>query len=332
MPVVSVPPLTFGRLFTQWQWHPVSALVTLILIAGYAAGVYVVRRRGKPWPAVRTLAWFLAVALLVLATAGGIAVYSDALFWMHMVAHLVLIMVVPLGLIWGRPLDLAIAASGSKGPALERTFHGPAVSLITFPLLTLGLYAVVIAGTHLTDFMNTMMMHPWLHGLESAIYVVVGVLFFAPLVSSTPLRWQLSEPMRIMLMVLAMPVDTFTGVVLGQTSTFPWPMMAMMRPAWAPDPIDDLHAGGAVMWIGGDAIMAILMGVAAVAWVRAAGSGESSELGGWLSAARVNTQRDFVTGHADDEGDGQPAEARTGDSDDDLADYNRYLERLNRGG
>ena len=88
------------------------------------------------------------------------------------------------------------------------------------------------------------------------------------------------------------------------------------------------------MWIGGDAIMAVLMGIAAVAWANAAGTGESSELGGWLSAARVNyLATATATATAGGRNDANAATdatagARTGDGDEDLADFNAYLARL----
>jgi putative copper resistance protein D len=324
MPMPMLAPLTVARLFGHWALHPASAIASAVLVLGYLGCVAAVRRRGTHWPVVRSACWLAGVAVLVFTTQGGIAAYSDALFWMHMVEHLLLIMVVPLGLIGGRPWDLLLAVTSGRAAGPLR---GPVVSLLTHPLVTLALYTAAIAGTHLTGFMNSLMMHAWLHGLESAVYVVAGFLFFTPLVSDAPIRWRLSQPMRMMVLVVAMPVDTFTGVILGQTTVYPWPMMAMMHPAWGPSLIDDLHAGGAVMWIGGDAIMAVLMGVAAVAWARAAASGDGSELGGWLSAARVNYQRSVATGAPVDPA--GPA-VRTGDSDDDLADYNAYLQRLNR--
>jgi putative copper resistance protein D len=329
MTMAVLPALTAARFFGEWQLHPLSAAIAGFLLVGYLAGVEIVRRRGaQPLPARRTAAWMAGVALLVFSTQGSLAVYADAVFWVHMLQHLALIMVVPLALLCGRSLDLVLAVSGARAPAVRRRLTGPVAAVITHPLLTLGLYTVVIAGTHLTGFMNDVMLHPWLHGLESAIYVVTGLLFFAPLVVESPIRWRLPQPMRLMLLVLAMPVDTFTGVILGQSTSYPWPAMAAAHQPWALSPLDDLHAGGAVMWIGGDAIMAVLMGVAAVAWTRVAASGDGSELGGWLSAARLNYQRSVTTGSSSY--DDAAVTQRTGDTDDDLADYNAYLARINQ--
>lgn len=320
-----LPPLTPGRFLGTWQFDAGWSIVAALLVVAYLAGIVAARRHGTRWGVGRTLSWLVGVALVVVATQGAIAAYGDALFWIHMVGHLTLIMAAPLGLLWGRPLDLAIAAAGSRAERVRRLLNGPVVSVLTFPLLGLAVYTVAIVATHLTGFMNAMMQHPWLHGLEGAVYLAAGLLFFLPLAGAAPIKWQLSPPSRMFLLAVAMPVDTFTGVILMQTDRYPWPAMAGAHPAWALSLVDDLHGGGAVMWIGGDAVMAILIGVAAVAWARLAGGGATSELGGWLSAARVNYQRSRVAGP---DALAVPP-SRTGDSDEDLADYNAYLARLN---
>ena len=50
-----------------------------------------------------------------------------------------------------------------------------------------------------------------------------------------------------------MPVDAFTGLILGSEGSNPFPALAKQRPGWAPSPISDVHIGGAVMWVGGAA-------------------------------------------------------------------------------
>jgi putative copper resistance protein D len=323
----SLPPLTVARFFTQWSLHPWSAVALAVLLAGYLLGVGSARRRGSPWRRRDTASWVVGIAVLSVATQGSPAVYGDALFWMHMVAHLMLIMVAPILLVLGRPLDLVIAAADEPHrPHRRARLNGPLVSLLTHPGVGLVVYGAVIAGTHLTGFMNTMMMHPWLHGLEELVYVVAGVLFFVPLVGEQPIRWKLAAPLRMAIFTVAMPIDTFTGVILGETTKYPWPMMAAMHPKWAPSLLTDLHAGGAVMWVGGDAIMVVLIGLAALTWARAAAEGDGSELGGWLNTARINYQNDLLAG-------ADRAQTAVGapDSDEALESYNAYLARLNGG-
>jgi putative copper resistance protein D len=91
------------------------------------------------------------------------------------------------------------------------------------------------------------------------------------------------------------------------------------RPAWAGTAIGDLHAGGAVMWIGGDAIMFALMMFVFLMW--STDTSTKTRSTGWLEAARRATVAPTATGNG----------GATTDIDDDeeqLAAYNAYLKGL----
>jgi putative copper resistance protein D len=170
------------------------------------------------------------------------------------------------------------------------------------------------------------------------LYLIVGYLFFLPLLGHEPIKWRVSYPIRLLVLALAMPVDTFTGLVLGYAGrgdvvpTGP-------RPPGAPAPVQDLHWAGAIMWIGGDAIMLVFIMVALWMWAK----DDQASLGGWLEAARRSNFEELVAGQArtaapvpgnargpEAPGQSEPTAAGQGAIDDDehLAAYNAYLARL----
>jgi len=152
-----------------------------------------------------------------------------------------------------------------------------------------------------------------------SLFLVVGYLFFLPIVGSEPIRWRLSYPARLLLLFLVMPVDTFTGVVLGYGNAGTPGVPPGPRPPWAGTAIADLHAGGAVMWIAGDAIMFALMMVVVVMW--STDTRAESRTRGWLEA----TRRAVVAPTA------AAPNADIDDDDEQLAAYNAYLRGLNEG-
>src|SRR2546428_137869 len=85
----------------------------------------------------------------------------------------------------------------------------------TFAPVVLPAYAATIVGTHLTSVGSRVMSNEAAHNGEPALYLLVGYLFFLPLLGREPIRWRLSYPMRLAALIVIMPVDTFTGVVLG---------------------------------------------------------------------------------------------------------------------
>src|SRR5262249_57667692 len=114
------------------------------------------------------------------------------------------------------------------------------------------------------------------------------------------------------------------------------------RPAGAPAPVRDLRWAGAIMWVGGDAIMLAFMVLVVLAWAR----DDRASLGGWLEAARRSRFEELVAGQAGaaapapgslvpgpQRRSGAPGEPRTPagqgtiDDDEHLAAYNAYLAR-----
>ncbi len=198
--------------------------------------------------------------MIVIATESGIGTYDDVLFWDHMIQHLLLLMVAPPLLVVGQPVTLLLHAS--RNPLhtwTKRLLRSRVVTWITWPPFGVALYVGVIVGTHLTGFMNVVLSNDTVHDAEHVLYLVVGYLYFLPLIGREPIRWRVSYPSRIFLLFLAMPVDAFTGLVLGSENANPFPRLARDRPSWAPSPLNDVHIGGAVMWVGGAGLMFALM-------------------------------------------------------------------------
>ncbi|NKQ52519.1 cytochrome c oxidase assembly protein [Amycolatopsis sp. K13G38] len=300
-------PLSWHALFAAWDM-PVAAAVLVVLAAGlYLWGA----RRARPWPLGRT-AWFLGgLVVVVVAVGSSVNAYSGVLFSMHMAQHLLLIAVAPTLLVLGRPLALLHAALGER-PVLDRV-----VRLVTHPLPALGVYAAVVAGTHLTPFLQGALTHPALHGLEEVAYLVAGYLVLLPVLGDSPVRPPLPPVLGLVVLFLGMVIDTVVGVSLLMTPHEPFPAYAAVARDWGPGLIEDLHWGGAAMWVGGDILMAALAIIVIGRWVSAPDHG--NDLGPWLEAARRS-----ALGSED-------STADVDDDEDALRAYNAMLARLASG-
>jgi putative copper resistance protein D len=257
-----LPPVSLAELVTRWQFAPLVTGFVVVMAALYLWGVLRVRRRhpARPWPLWRTALFLGGLAVVVLATQSGIGSYDDVLFWDHMVQHLLLLMVAPPLLVLGEPATLLLHAS--RNPLhtwTKKVLRSRVVTAVTWPPFGVALYVGVIVGTHLTSFMNVVLSHEAVHNAEHVLYLVAGCLYFLPLLGREPIRWRVSYPTRIFLLFLAMPVDAFTGLVLGSEGSNPFPELARDRPAWAPSPLTDVHTGGAIMWVGGAGLMFAIM-------------------------------------------------------------------------
>ena len=199
-----------------------------------------------------------------LATNSSIAVYDMSLFSAHMIGHLMLVMLAPALLMAGRPLTLLLRASSDRRrERITAILTGRVLSLLTAPPVALAGYTVVIVATHLTGLMDVIMRHTWAGQLEHLVYLLLGCQFFLVVIGDAPIRWRLAAPSRLFMLALSMAVDTFTGIVLLQSTV----AIAMTPPPGADvHPLADTRTGGAIMWFGGDGIMAVIMLAIAIGW------------------------------------------------------------------
>ena len=333
-----LPQFGVSAVVTQWQFAPIVTGVVVVLAGLYGWGVIRVARRhpARPWPRWRTAFFGAGLLVIVVATQSGIGVYDDLLFYDHMVQHLMLLMVAPPLLIAGQPLTLLLHAS--RNPLhtwTKRAIRSRVASFLTWPVFGAALYALGVMAAHLTGIANLVERNQTAHNAEHALFVIIGYLFVLPILGTEPIRWRLSYPVRFVLLVLLMPIDTFTGIALGYGSATSPGVPTGPRPAWAPSPVSDLHTGGAVMWVGGDAIMFGLMMIVFLMWARderATVSGRSFfERARRENLAALVASAGPATVEAGDSGAAPAAGGRGGiDDDEHLAAYNAYLARLNR--
>src|SRR6202167_2073358 len=265
----ALPPFGFSEVVSRWQFAPVVTGFVVVAAGLYLWGVLRVRRRhpARPWPLARTGLFLGGLAVVVIATESGIGRYDDVLFSDHMVQHLMLLMIAPPLLVVGQPVTLLLHASRNPlHTGVKKLVRSRPVQWLTWPVFGVVAYCATIVGTHLTDFMNLVTEHDAVHEAEHVLYLVVGYLYFLPLIGKEPIRWKVSYPLRLFLLFIAMPVDAFTGVVLGSYETHPF--VPMEPRSWGPSAVNDLHQGGAVMWIGGAAIMFVMIMVTFFQWTR----------------------------------------------------------------
>ena len=258
------------KMIMPFSWHhlnhwDVGVLPMVLLIGAGALYLWGVTRTIK-WPRVRTVCFGLGLLVTFVATQTFIGVYDMEYFSDHMVQHLLLIMVAAPIFALSAPLDLA---HQSGNDTIRRVLNSRFVAGITHPLFAFALYFAFIPFTHLTGFMNLMMSHMWIHHVEQILFLVVGYLFFR-VAFGLERGYKLHPGLRLVYVMAAVPVDTFTGLALLMSNKVPFSNYAAMAPtgaskAWL---LSNIRLGGSIMWIGGDALMLLALIPIAVMWVK----------------------------------------------------------------
>jgi putative copper resistance protein D len=252
------------------------AFTPSLLIGGAAAlylwGVKRVNRSESDahWSPRRTAAFLGAMVLIFVSIELVIGVYDSELYWDHMVQHLLLIMVSAPLIAMGAPLELLRQATGgSLHKLVVGALDSKVGEVVLHPLVGFILYAVTIPVAHLTQFYNYSLVHDQAHDLEHLVFLVVGYLFWRPVVAIEPTRHPLNPWMRLVYLMAAVPIDTFCGLALTSASHELFPFYETFHRPWGPSLVTDLHIGGAIMWVAGDTLMILAMIPVVVQLVRA---------------------------------------------------------------
>ncbi len=246
----------------DWNFGILPSLLLVGATVAYVMGV----TRTPSWPRTR-LGWFFGGVLTTfVATQSVIGSFDMSYFSIHMIQHLMLIMVAAPFFALSAPLDLVRTA----GPEpLRRLLDSRVADVLFHPLTGFVVYLVLIPLTHLTGLTNVMMTHPWVHHAEQIGFLISGYLFFRVAFGRESGR-TLHPGLRLVYVMAAVPVDTFTGLALVMSTHQPIPSYAQMAPtgtsaAWQ---LGNVHLGGAIMWIGGDALMLLACIPIVLIWVR----------------------------------------------------------------
>lgn len=271
-----LPEWSLGEFFRQWELAPIPFVVTVWAAGLYLVGVRALHRRGDRWPVGRTIAFVpVGMGLFYVATSSGLAAYDTTLLSVHMVQHMVLSMLVPLALALGAPVTLALRTL----PATPRRWllavlHSRLGRVLSFPPLTLAIYIVSPWALYFSGWYRVTLESPYQHEMMHVHLVLVGALFFWPLMGVDPVPGRVGYPARMLLVVLTLPFHAFLGItIMGGTDLVggDWYPSLHDGPmgAWLPDPLDDQNLAGGILWGSGDLIGLSFFGVLFVQWVRA---------------------------------------------------------------
>ena len=267
---------TWTAAFTTWNIDLIWTLFAVFTSIFYLWGVERLRRRGDAWPMHRPIMWVGAMAILVYTTSGGVAVYGEFLFSAHMIEHMLLTMLIPVGIVLAAPVTLVARAievrhDGSRG--MREWFlgiiHSKWIGFVGHPLVStvvFGLSLMVFYYSPLLSWASTTHLgHEWmiLH------FLLAGYLFVQALIGVDPSPHRTSYPVRMILLMGTMGFHAFFGLSLmtGTSLLLPEWFGAMGR-TWGDSPLVDQQVGGAIAWGIGELPTLILSAMVVLSWIR----------------------------------------------------------------
>jgi putative membrane protein len=304
-------PPTWARMFIP-HLDPWSLLPVLALLAGvvYLVGVVRLRAQGVRWPWWRAASFVAGVLSLFAVTGTWLNGYSMGMFSVHMAQHMVLSLITPLFLLVGSPVTLALRAlprgrgtAGAPRALLLEALHSRFARAVSSPLFTVPLFIASLYGVYFTPLFDALMGDPIGHQFMLTHFVVVGLLFFGPIVAADPWPRTISYPARMLELLLPVPFHAFFGVAIMMADSLVVETFANPPASWGIDPLADQGAAGGIAWAFGELPTVLVLAVVFFSWAgseerrgrtldRAADRTSDAELEAYNARLRAMAQRD----------------------------------------
>lgn len=270
-----VPPqLTGGRLLTEWQFDPWFTLGVAVVGGLYLYGVARLRARGDKWPVHRTICFVgLGLGSLVVAVMSALGTYDDTLLSVHMVQHMVLSMIAPVFLALGAPVTLALRAlppSSRTRAVLLKMLHSRVAAVVSFPAVAGLLFVATPFALYFTGWYDATLHNDYLHEITHLHFVLVGCLWFWPILGYDPVPGRLAHPFRLLAVFVTLPFHAILGLTIMQSTTViaaDW--YDNLGRTWGASPLTDQHTAGGILWGSGDLVGLLVFIVLAAQWAAA---------------------------------------------------------------
>lgn len=229
----------------------------------------------------RGVAFLGGLAIILIALESPIDYFSQLLFWVHMVQHLLLLVVAAPLIVAGSPwLLIWEGIPSSTRSALVRSWQGPrfgktlgrVYAFARSPVGTFALFTAIVWGWHLPYPYDLTLANEVVHDCEHLSFLVFGVAFWLQVLDSPPFERTLSEGQSAFYLIGAMGVNVVVSAALG-LSQHPWyAPYAALSVAERPGGVSalwDQQFGAGIMWTLGDLPFSFTIGRCVLKWFEA---------------------------------------------------------------
>ena len=219
------------------------------------------RRLISTW---RQIIFITGISLGAVITVGPVAHAAIHTFWIHMIQHIGLMMLISPMLVLGAPIAVA---QNSKQPRLrsltQATLSGRSAKLLFNPTFGFLLFLTVLVSTHFSPLADAGMRNPNVHCLELILFIVGGFIYYYPVMEGNPTPVHVPYSTRVLSLFAMMLPETMVGFFLYSGNRLLHALPDGMNMSTG---VNDQHTGGAIMWAMGMLIDTIWIVLAARDW------------------------------------------------------------------
>jgi cytochrome c oxidase assembly factor CtaG len=267
------PHLTAADLALFWRWDVLFGTAAVLAAAGYLLGVRRLRRACTPWPAAWTASWLAGCVVLLLATSSGVGAYAPAVFSVHMVQHMLIATLVPVLLVLGHGVTLALHVTGptARARALD-LLDSPAVRCVRSPAAAWTAVAVTLFGLYATGLYAAILQEHWAHLGMNVAFLGTGLALYWPVLGHRLPGQGLPPVGRIVMVFAVMGLHAaFAAWLLSRPAPIAGSFFASMQLPYVPDLAADQRRGAVLAWALGEVPTVIAVAALVRRWSRTEG-------------------------------------------------------------
>lgn len=262
-----------GELWTSWPLDPAVVAILFLAAAVYARGIARLDapERRRPVERRQVVAFYGGLASIAVALVSPLDALAGALVSAHMVQHLVLLLVAPPLLVYGRPV---IVVGAALPPRRRRWLTGagraPAFRLLERAAgsapIALAAHVVAMWVWHLPGPYQAAVRNDLVHALEHASFLVTALAFWAAVVQPRRRR-TVPYGVAIASCFVAWIASGGLGALLSFATHPLYPTLAAHARTWGLTPLQDQQLAGVIMWVPAGVGYVIAMAALFLKWM-----------------------------------------------------------------
>ncbi|HXO55580.1 MAG TPA: cytochrome c oxidase assembly protein, partial [Mycobacterium sp.] len=207
----------------------------------------------------------------------GVGRYMPAMFSMHMAAHMLLSMLVPILLALGGPVGLALRALPAAGrgdpPGMREwllaALHSRISRFLTNPVVATALFVAGFYGLYLGGLFDAAVGSHIGHVLMNVHFLASGYLFYWVVIGVDPTPRPIPPLAKVAVVFASLPLHAFFAVILmSMPKVLGESFYHSLHLSWHTDLLGDQRLGGGMAWAAGEIPLVVVMIALLVQWSR----------------------------------------------------------------
>jgi len=244
--------------------NPIWDIAFGVTLATVAFWYYRANQAQRRVSKVRQGLFYLGLSLLALMLVGPVPHKAVTIFWVHMIQHISIMMLISPMIVLGSPFKLLLAAPESRsGRIASYLVQNKLFRQLFKAEVGFVIFLAVLILTHFSPLADAGMRNPNIHCLELIIFLLGGLIYYYPVMEGNPQPYPVTYSKRVISLFAMMLPETMTGFFLysGNRVLHALPDSRSMSMG-----LTDQHTGGAIMWAMGMLIDSMWIVLSARDW------------------------------------------------------------------